>query len=571
MSLFNRRIKKFLSYYKPYKKLFFADMFCAALVSAVSLIFPLCVRYITGNAASLQNPGGNLIWLYSLLMAGLIILQSSCALFYDHMGHVMGARMERDMRNELFAHYQNLPFGFFDREKSGSIISRLTNDLFSLAELYHHGPEDFVIYLLTFIGTMIILFCLNPSLSLAICVFLPFMLFYSLIYSKILNRAYTQNREKTAGIDARINDSIEGIRTVKAFGNEELEIKKFREVNEELYQSRALIYKHEARYFTGMGEFFARFIITAVIIAGGIKLSRAALEIPDFISFILYVNYLTAPIPRLAVIMALYQQGLSGFNRFMDILDLPGEHYGGPGRAKGDRPEHIEEGKLEFVKVCFKYSEKAGYILRDISFKIDAGDFIALTGPSGIGKTTLCSLIPRFYEPSSGSIFLNGKNIRDMDIKTLRQNIGMVQQDAYIFAGTIGENIAYGRPGASNEDIIGAAKKANAHDFIMSLPEKYETKTGSRGLTLSGGQKQRLCIARVFLRDPPVLLFDEATSALDYESERVVQEGLALLSRNRTTIVIAHRSSTIKSAKRIFILDEGGIRESAGGNINLPV
>ncbi|MDR2103965.1 MAG: ABC transporter ATP-binding protein/permease [Treponema sp.] len=563
MSLFNKRIKKFLSYYKPYKGLFFADMFCAAVVSAISLIFPLCVRYITGNAASLQNPGGNLIWFFSLLMAGLILLQTSCALFYDHMGHVMGGRMERDLRNELFTHYQSLPFDFFDREESGSIISRLTNDLFSLGELYHHGPEDFFIYLLTLIGALIILFYINPSLSLTICIFLPFMFFYSFIYSKILNRAYTQNREKTAGIDAMINDSIAGIRTVKAFGNEEIEIKKFRKANEELYQSRALIYKHEARYFTGMGEFFARFIITAVIVAGGIKLSKGTLAISDFISFILYVNYLTAPIPRLAGIAALYQQGLSGFNRFMDILDLPGEEYGGPGRAAQGGGEHIGGGNLEFVDLSFKYGEKADYILKNISFKIAAGDFVALTGPSGIGKTTLCSLIPRFYEPSSGRILLDSKDIRDMDLQTLRRNIGVVQQDIYIFAGTVAENIAYGKPGASQEEIIAAAKKANAHDFIMSLPDNYGTTIGSRGLTLSGGQKQRLCIARVFLRDPPILIFDEATSALDYESEGVVQEGLNRLSQNRTVIVIAHRLSTIKSAKRIFVLDKGGIKESA--------
>ncbi|MDR0450781.1 MAG: ABC transporter ATP-binding protein/permease [Treponema sp.] len=560
MSFLRPRLRKFFSYYAPYKGLFAADIGCAFIVSAVSLIFPLCVRYITGNAAAFQNSADNPILFFALLLTGLILLQTACALFYDHMGHVMGARIERDMRNELFAHYQTLPFGFFDREKTGSIISRLTGDLLSLAELYHHGPEDLVIYALTFTGALIILLRLNPGLSLAICIFLPFMFLYSVFYGRILNRAYRENREKTAEISSRIDDSIGGIRTVKAFGNEGPETEKFRKANEELYQSRAAIYKYEARYFTGMVEFFSRFIMAAVLLAGGIKLSGAELDVPDFITFILYVSYLTAPIPQLARVMAMYQQGLSGFNRFMDILELPGEDYAPKGRAE---PAAIR-GELEFVQVCFKYGEAGDYILKDVSFKIGPGDFAALTGPSGIGKTTLCPLIPRFYEPSAGEIFLDGKNIRDMALRDLRARIGIVQQDVYVFAGTISENIAYGKIGASPEEILRAAKRANAHDFITALPEGYETRIGSRGLTLSGGQKQRLCIARVFLRDPPILIFDEATSALDYESERIVQEGLASLSQNRTAIVIAHRLSTIEKAGRVLVLDEGGIGEQGG-------
>jgi ATP-binding cassette subfamily B protein len=576
MPRFNPRAKKIFSYYKPYRGLFAADVFCAVLVSAVSLIFPLCIRYLTGEGtAYFRNRGDNFIVLFSLFLAGLIFLQTGCALFYDHMGHVMGARMERDMRNELFAHYQTLPFCFFDREKTGSILSRLTNDLLALAELYHHGPEDIIIYAFTFIGALVILLRLNPELTLVIGIFLPFMFLYSFFYAKTLNRVYRKNREKMADINARIDDSIGGIRIVKAFGNEGVEIEKFRKVNEELYQSRASIYKHEARYFTGMAEFFARFILAAVVVAGGVKLSGAALNISDYISFILYATYLTAPIPQLARVIAMYQQGLSGFNRFMDVLEMPGEQYGprlpadpadhrrsleGSSLSSGAEPVKIQ-GDLEFVQVSFKYHQDAGYILKDISFKIPAGDFIALTGPSGIGKTTLCSLIPRFYEPSSGGIFMDGKNINTMDLRDLRLNIGMVQQDVYVFAGTISENIAYGKPGASKEEIAAAARKANAHDFIMALPGGYDAKIGSRGLTLSGGQKQRLCIARVFLRDPPILIFDEATSALDYESERIVQEGLASLSRNRTTIVIAHRLSTIQNARRVLVLNEGTIKE----------
>jgi ATP-binding cassette subfamily B protein len=544
-------------------------VFCAVIVSAVSLIFPLCVRYITGVSPPFSPKSAvNSVFFISLVMLALIVVQTCCALFYDHMGHVLGARMERDMRNELFAHYQTLPFSFFDREKTGSIISRLTSDLLSLAELYHHGPEDIIIYAMTFAGALVILFHINSGLALLICAFLPFMFVYSFIYSKILNKVYTENLKNIAAINAQIDDTIGNIRMVKAFGNEQIEIEKFKKTNEEYYQSRSSIYKHEARYFTGMGEFFARFITAAVVVAGGIKLSNASLNVSDFVSFILYASYLTSPVPQLARITAQYQQGLSGFNRFMDVLDLSGENYESRDLKNSGSRKSAEfdgiKGELEFVNAGFKYNGDADYILKNISFKVNSGDFIALTGPSGIGKTTLCSLIPRFYELSDGDIFVNGKNIKDMDLKTLRLDIGIAQQDAYVFSGTIGENIAYGKPGAAKKDIIDAAKKANAHEFIMALPDGYQTKTGSRGLTLSGGQKQRLCIARIFLRDPSILIFDEATSALDYESERIVQEGLTSLSQNRTTIVIAHRLSTIKNAKRVFVLNEAGITESAG-------
>jgi ATP-binding cassette subfamily B protein len=551
----SRRIGKFFSYYRPYKRLFAADLFCAMIVSTVSLIFPLCVRFITGHVFSSPTADSeDLLLLSSLGLLGLVIVQTSCALFYDHMGHVMGARMERDMRNELFAHYQTLPFRFFDREKTGTVISRLTGDLLSLAELYHHGPEDLIIYALSFTGALVILFHLNTGLALAISAFLPFMFLFSLFYAGVLNRAYTRNYENIGAINARIDDSIGGIRTVKAFGNEALETEKFKKANEAYYRSRAAIYKQEARYFTGMGEFFARLIMAVVLVIGGVKLSNASLDISDFISFVLYVSYLTAPIPQFARITAQYQQGISGFNRFMDILELPGEDALPQAVPGGLREADKTTAVLEFVNVSFKYREETAYILKDVSFKVEAGDFIALTGPSGIGKTTLCSLIPRFYDPCAGNIFINGKNIKDLDLHDLRGRIGMVQQDMYIFSGTVGENIAYGKPGATEGEIIEAAKKANAHDFIMSLPGGYGAGIGSRGLTLSGGQKQRLCIARVFLRNPPLLIFDEASSALDDENERIIQEALASLSKDRSVIVIAHRLSTIKSAGRVFVL-----------------
>jgi ATP-binding cassette subfamily B protein len=499
-------------------------------------------------------------------MGVLIVFQTACNLFYDHMGHVLGARMERDMRNRLFAHYQTLPFSFFDREKTGSVISRISGDLLSLAELYHHGPEDIIIYALTFAGALVILIFINVQLALAISAFLPVIFVFSLVYSGILNRAYGQNRKNIAEVSSRIEDSIAGIRTVKSFGNENLETEKFREANERFYESRASIYKHEARYYTGMGVLFTQFLTVIAVVFGAVKISGASLDIADFISFVLYVNYLAAPVPQLARIMAQYQEGISGFNRFMDIMNTPGERYGECTVKKtkeetDGRPVDAGAGSVEFEKVDFRYTEDGPYILKDVSFKIKSGEFAALTGPSGIGKTTLCSLVPRFYEPLSGRIMIGGIDAAGMDLHSLRRRIGIVRQDLYVFSGTIRENIAYGRPGASEEEITAAAKKADAHDFIMSLPGGYDTPTGPRGLTLSGGQRQRLCIARVFLKDPPILIFDEATSALDYESEAVIQNSLMSLSENRTVIVIAHRLSTIKNAGRLLVLDGQTIRE----------
>ncbi|MDR1105539.1 MAG: ABC transporter ATP-binding protein/permease [Treponema sp.] len=568
MSFFGKRFKCFFSFYKPYRGLFAADVLCAAAVSAASLVLPLFIRRIIREAmrAGVGPDAAGAIFPIAAAMGALIVFQTACNLFYDHMGHVLGARMERDMRNRLFAHYQTLPFSFFDREKTGSVISRIAGDLLSLAELYHHGPEDIIIYALTFAGALVILIFINAQLALAIAAFLPVIFIFSLVYSGILNRAYGQNRKNIAEVSSRIEDSIAGIRTVKSFGNENLETEKFREANERFYESRASIYKHEARYYTGMGVLFTQFLMVIAVVFGAVKISGASLDIADFISFILYVNYLAAPVPQLARITAQYQEGISGFNRFMDIMETPGERYGecAVKETKNEtdgRPVDAGAGSVEFEKVDFRYTEDGPYILKDVSFTIKSGEFAALTGPSGIGKTTLCSLVPRFYEPLSGRIMIGGIDAAGMDLHSLRRRIGIVRQDLYVFSGTIRENIAYGRPGASAEEITAAAKKADAHDFIMSLPGGYDTPTGPRGLTLSGGQRQRLCIARVFLKDPPILIFDEATSALDYESEAVIQNSLMSLSENRTVIVIAHRLSTIKNAGRLLVLDGQTIRE----------
>jgi ATP-binding cassette subfamily B protein len=559
---FNQRLRKFVSYYKPYRVLFWADIAAAVTVSAVSLVMPLCVRHITGTALSVPGAAAAAgIFRTAALMLALVILQSACAVFYDHMGHVMGARMERDMRDELFAKYQSLSFSFFDREKTGKIISRITHDLLSIAELAHHGPEDIIIYFLTFAGALMILFRINGPLALMIAGALPLMFVYSYFYAKKLGAVFRENRERIGELNARIEDSISGIRTVKSFCGEGLETERFIKTNGDFYRSRAAIYKHEARYYTAIGTFFTQMVIVLTVVFGGMKLSGQSLSPEDLISFLLYAGYLTAPLPTLARITAQYQEGISGFNRFMEVMELPGEEGrtgGGTGAGAGARLPAVR-GDIEFSRVSFKYPGAGAPVFRDLSFSVKAGEYLALTGPSGIGKTTLCSLIPRFYECCSGRVLLDGRDIREIDLRFLREHIGVVQQEVYIFAGTIRENIAYGKPGAGEAEIIAAAEKAHAHGFISALPEAYDTVVGPRGLTLSGGQRQRLCIARVFLKDPPILIFDEATSALDYESERVVQESLGSLSRSRTSFVIAHRLSTIKAAGRVLVLDGQGI------------
>ncbi|MDR1046929.1 MAG: ABC transporter ATP-binding protein/permease [Treponema sp.] len=570
MSFSKKRIAKFFSYYKPYRFLLCMVMLCSVAASAAALILPLCIRALTGDVmahADLSIPGITGIAVrYGLAMLGLIIVQSACSLFQDQMGHIMGARMERDMRTDLFAHYQRLPFGFFDREKTGEVISRITSDLLNLAELCHHGPEDLVIYCARFIGALVILFHINAHLALASCVFLPVMAIYSLFCAGKLNRAYRKNYERIGEVNSRIEDSIGGIRTVKSFGNEELEIRKFRVVNEEYCRSRSSIYRHESWYFTVLGTFLVQLVTVSSVFFGALMLSGQKLAAPDLLSFLLYIGYLTSPIPQFSRIMSQYQDGLAAFRRLTDILETgterekTGVSVDRASAVAGTKmPEKIR-GEIEFRNVSFGYGGEGEHVFKNISFVIKSGEYAALTGASGIGKTTLCSLIPRFYEASAGKITIDGIDIKTVDIEDLRRRVGVVQQDCYIFSGTVRENIAYGRPGASAEDIIAAAERASAHGFISALERGYDTDLGVRGARLSGGQRQRLCIARVFLKNPPILIFDEATSALDIETERAIQEGLRDLSVNRTTIVIAHRLSTLQHADRVLTLDENGIR-----------
>lgn len=553
----NARLKKFLSYYKPYWGLFLADLGCALLVSATALAMPLCARYITKTV--LENPGPSaLSQIYGMgaLMLALLGLHVLCNAFVDYQGHMMGALMERDMRAELFAHYQKLAFRFYDDQRTGQLMTRLTNDSFDMSELYHHGPEDIVISLLNFAGAFVIMVNVNARLAWLILLFLPVMALYAYVLNIRLKRAYRQNNDRIGDINAQVEDTLAGIRTVYSFTNEGIETQKFTQANSRFLDSRRAVYRSEMVYYSGLIA-FTQLMPIAVIVLGGIAMLNNRLDLADLLTFLLYVGILIEPIRRFANFTRLYQEGMAGFERFMEVLEVEPDIQ--------DAPDALEltqvRGQITFDGVSFKYKEEHNEILKNISLTINAGEYVALVGASGVGKTTLCSLIPRFYEVSAGQILLDGQDIRQVRLSSLRKQIGIVQQDVYLFAGTVADNIGYGKLGAGRDDIVAAAKQANAHAFIMSLPQGYDTDIGQRGVKLSGGQKQRLSIARVFLKDPPILIFDEATSALDNESEQAIRRSLEQLARNRTTLVIAHRLSTVRNAQRIVVLTDNGIEE----------
>ena len=550
------KIKKFISYYKPYIPLFLADMFCASVAAGVTLVFPMVTRYITGTILQKEPIEFSMIYKLGIFLIVLVIVEYFCNYFIAYQGHVMGAKMERDLRSELFAHYQKLSFSFYDDQKTGQLMSRLTNDLFSLTELYHHGPEDLIISIIKFVGAFIILLNINVELTLVVFAFIPFMILFASYYNKQMNKAFDNNKRKIGDINARIEDNLSGIRVVQSFANEEAEQEKFSYNNNQYVLSKKNSYKYMGGYHSGLNAFIS-LISVIVIILGSTLIGKGQLTTPDLIAFILYVNNLIEPIRKLINFTEQFAEGITGFNRFLEMMAIEPDIQD----QKGAKELTNVKGEVEFDHIGFKYRPDLDYVLKDINLKVNEGEYLALVGSSGAGKTTICSLIPRFYEASEGAIYVDGQNIKDVTLKSLRQNIGIVQQDVYLFAGTIMDNIRYGRLDASDEEIIEAAKKANAHEFIMSLPEGYQTDCGQRGVKLSGGQKQRLSIARVFLKNPPILIFDEATSALDNESERVVQESLESLAKNRTTFVIAHRLSTIKNAKRIIVLSDEGIVE----------
>jgi len=553
----NSRSKKFLSYYKPYLGLFFADLACALIVSATTLALPLCISYITKNVLTGTMPNAlNQIYLMGAVMLALVILHVACNTFVDYQGHMMGAMMERDMRAELFEHYQKLSFRFYDEQRTGQLMTRLTNDSFDLSELYHHGPEDIVISLLNFVGAFVIMVNINARLALILFLFLPVMAVYVYYLNIRLKRSYRRSKDRVGDINAQVEDTLAGIRTVKSFTNEGVETQKFSHANNRFVDSRRDVYQSEMYYHSGLIA-FTHLMTIAVIVFGGVSIVNGSLDLADLLTFLLYVGILIEPIRRFANFTRLYQEGMTGFDRFMEALEVEPDIQDS---ANAIEITHVQ-GNVEFKDVSFKYKEGYDYVLKNISLNIKVGEYVALVGSSGVGKTTLCSLIPRFYEVNEGEILLDGLNIKDICLRSLRRNIGIVQQDVYLFAGTVADNIRYGKLDAGLEEIVAAAKKANAHDFIMALPQGYTTDIGQRGVKLSGGQKQRLSIARVFLKDPPVIIFDEATSALDNESEKAVKDSLERLTNNRTTLVIAHRLSTVRNAQRIFVLTDSGIDE----------
>ena len=553
----NSKLKKFLSYYRPYLGLFTADLGCAFTASGISLAFPLIIRYITNDifrAGATVNMGS--VLKPACAMVVMVIIEYFCNYFITTFGHFMGAQMEYDLRNEIFDHLQKLSFNYYDNQKTGQIMSRITNDLFEITELYHHGPEDLLISLTKLAGAFIILYGINLRLTLVIFAFIPPMIGFAYYYNREMRKTSRKNREKIAAINAGIEESISGVRVVKSFTNEDLEMEKFRESNHSYVEAKKNSYRYMGKYNSGVNA-FSSLIYVVLVVSAALFISGGQIKPIDLLTFLLYINVFLEPIKKLINFGEQFQNGISGFDRFYEILSIAPDI----ADTKGAVSLTKVKGDIEFKNVSFHYRESSAEVLSRINLNVQAGEYVALVGPSGVGKTTLCSLIPRFYEVSAGSILLDGRDIREIKLKSLRRKIGIVQQDVYLFAGSVMENIRYGNPEAGIEEVVAAAKNANAHDFIMELPNGYETDIGQRGVKLSGGQKQRLSIARVFLKNPPVLIFDEATSALDNESEKVVQDSLETLARGRTTFVIAHRLSTIRNARRILVLTAEGIAE----------
>lgn len=549
-------MKSFVSYYKPYRGLFYFDMFCALVVSVVDLAFPQILNFLTDG---LYTQDADVIlrslWIVAVSLVAMYVVRYGCQYFITTWGHVMGARMESDMRKDLFDQMQRLSFSYYDKNNTGDMMSRLVSDLFDISELAHHGPENIFISALKIIGSFVLLMTINVPMTLILLAVTIVMILFSLSKNKKMRAVFMDNRRKISNVNKQVQDSLAGIRVVKSFANEDIERRKFEHSNLEFLDSKQSSYKIMGTFQAG-NNFFTGLLYTAVLVSGGFFIAGGALRVTDLAIYALYIGIFVAPIDVLINFTEQFQKGFAGFKRFLEIVRTEPEVRDKPGA----QPLKNVVGNIKYSGVSFAYDEGT-HVFRNIDVEIGAGRTIALVGPSGGGKTTFCSLLPRFYDVTAGSVSIDGQDVRDVTLKSLRSAIGIVQQDVYMFGGTIRDNIAYGKPGATDDEVVRAAKDANIHDFIMSLEDGYGTSVGERGVRLSGGQKQRIAIARVFLKNPRILILDEATSALDNESERHIQLSLEKLSQDRTTIVIAHRLSTIRNADEIIVMSADGIRE----------
>lgn len=550
-------LKKFIKYYKPYKTVFFIDLLCATIISAIDLAFPQLLRTLTKTLFA-GAPGKIISALIPITIGLLVayIIQTACRYYVTYAGHMMGARMERDMRKELFDQYEKLSFSYYDQNNSGQMMSKLVSDLFDISELAHHGPENLFISLIKIIGSFIFLFMINRMLAVPMLILVVLMLVFSYGQNKKMQETFMDNRRKIGDINSSLQDTLAGIRVVQSFANERIEQEKFNRSNENFLISKDANYRCMGSFMSG-NAFFQGMMYLVTLVFGGFLIAHGRMEASDLAMYALYIGIFISPIQILVELTEMMQKGLSGFRRFLEVVETEPDIVD----AADAKPLKNVKGNVCYEDVSFHYSDDDTPVLSHVSFEIPAGKSIALVGPSGSGKTTICSLLPRFYDVTEGRVTIDGNDVRKLTLESLRSQIGLVSQDVYLFGGSIKDNIAYGKPNATMDEIVDAAQKANIHDFIMELPDKYDTFVGERGTRLSGGQKQRISIARVFLKNPPVLILDEATSALDNESERFIQKSLEELAKDRTTITIAHRLSTIRNADEILVVADCGIAE----------
>lgn len=552
-----KTLKRFIHYYAPYQAIFFLDLLCATVISAIDLAYPQILRTLT-NTLFAKSSSTILSALIPIAIGLFLmyVLQSLCKYYVSCQGHMMGARMERDMRQQLFDHYEQLSFSYYDQHNSGQMMSKLVSDLFDISEFAHHGPENLFISIVKIVGSFVFLFLINWRLAIPLAVLVVCMFFFSLKQNRRMQQTFLENRRKIGDVNASLQDTLAGIRVVQSFANEDIERQKFYKSNHDFLKSKDDNYRCMGS-FMSWNLFFQGMMYLTTLVFGGFLISKSLMNVGDLAMYALYIGIFISPIQILVELTEMMQKGLSGFRRFLDVMDTKPEIED----AKDATPLTNVQGHVSYENVSFHYSDDNTPVLSDVSFQIEAGKSIALVGPSGSGKTTICSLLPRFYDVTEGRITIDGKDVRSLTLNSLRNQIGLVQQDVYLFCGTVRENIAYGKPDATMDEIIDAAKKANIHDFIEELPDGYDTFVGERGTRLSGGQKQRISIARVFLKNPPILILDEATSALDNESERWIQQSLEELAKNRTTITIAHRLSTIRNADEILVVADNRICE----------